>query len=215
MAPCRKHGVSDAIIHKWKAKFDGMDVSEARVNSRERERQAEAEAGRCDARQCCAGGASGKEVVTPTAAESRRASFAHHAMSERLARKAIGCCRMTVRYQSGRLDDRALRERMIALHRLVGSSQRPMGGRRSGLALRNNPSAFVGLLNFGLLNWSRGEPVRRCRRFIVASQARVLVGYHRTSREFRRQFIDPTSVRPMALRRLAAASPLPSKSDSS
>jgi len=27
---CRKHGVSDASIHKWKAKFGGMDVSEVR-----------------------------------------------------------------------------------------------------------------------------------------------------------------------------------------
>ncbi len=27
---CRKHGVSDARIHKWKAKFGGMDVSEAK-----------------------------------------------------------------------------------------------------------------------------------------------------------------------------------------
>lgn len=32
---CRKHGVSDAIIYKWKAKYGGIDVSEAleaRVN---------------------------------------------------------------------------------------------------------------------------------------------------------------------------------------
>ena len=27
---CRKHGVSDASIHKWIAKFGGMDVSEAK-----------------------------------------------------------------------------------------------------------------------------------------------------------------------------------------
>lgn len=27
---CREHGVSDASIYKWKAKFGGMDVSEAR-----------------------------------------------------------------------------------------------------------------------------------------------------------------------------------------
>jgi putative transposase len=27
---CRKHGVSDASIDKWKAKFGGMDVSEAK-----------------------------------------------------------------------------------------------------------------------------------------------------------------------------------------
>jgi putative transposase len=27
---CRKHGVNDASIYKWKAKFGGMDVSEAK-----------------------------------------------------------------------------------------------------------------------------------------------------------------------------------------
>ena len=27
---CRKHGVSDASIYKWKARFGGMDVSEAK-----------------------------------------------------------------------------------------------------------------------------------------------------------------------------------------
>ena len=27
---CRKHGVSDATVYKWKAKYGGMDVSEAR-----------------------------------------------------------------------------------------------------------------------------------------------------------------------------------------
>jgi len=27
---CRKHGVSDASIYKWKSKFGGMDVSEAK-----------------------------------------------------------------------------------------------------------------------------------------------------------------------------------------
>ena len=27
---CRKHGISDATFYKWKSKFGGMDVSEAR-----------------------------------------------------------------------------------------------------------------------------------------------------------------------------------------
>jgi putative transposase len=27
---CRKHGVSSATFYKWKAKFGGLDVSEAR-----------------------------------------------------------------------------------------------------------------------------------------------------------------------------------------
>jgi putative transposase len=27
---CRKHGVSDATLYRWKAKYGGMDVSEAK-----------------------------------------------------------------------------------------------------------------------------------------------------------------------------------------
>jgi putative transposase len=27
---CRKHGISDATFYKWKAKFGGLDVSEAK-----------------------------------------------------------------------------------------------------------------------------------------------------------------------------------------
>jgi putative transposase len=27
---CRKHGMSDAIVYKWKAKFSGQEVNEAR-----------------------------------------------------------------------------------------------------------------------------------------------------------------------------------------
>lgn len=27
---CRKHGISDATFYKWKARFGGMDVSDAR-----------------------------------------------------------------------------------------------------------------------------------------------------------------------------------------
>lgn len=28
--PCRKHGMSDATFYKWKAKFSGMEINEAR-----------------------------------------------------------------------------------------------------------------------------------------------------------------------------------------
>jgi len=27
---CRKHGISDATFHKWKARYGGMEVSDAR-----------------------------------------------------------------------------------------------------------------------------------------------------------------------------------------
>jgi len=53
-------------------------------------------------------------------------------MSERRACKAIGCCRMTVRYRSARPDDRALRERMIAIAR----ERRRFGYRRLHVLLR-------------------------------------------------------------------------------
>jgi putative transposase len=56
----------------------------------------------------------------------------HHGMSERRACKAIGCCRMTVRYQSTRPDDRELRERMTALAR----ERRRFGYRRLHVLLR-------------------------------------------------------------------------------
>src|SRR4051812_27096907 len=62
---CRKHGVSSATFYKWKAKFGGLEVSEARrlQGTRGRERPAEADAGRCNARQCRAEGSLGKKVV--------------------------------------------------------------------------------------------------------------------------------------------------------
>jgi len=65
---CRKHGVSDARIHKWKAKFGGMEVSEAKwLNTLENESTAEAAAGRYHAGQCGVEGPRGKEMVTPAA----------------------------------------------------------------------------------------------------------------------------------------------------
>ena len=53
-------------------------------------------------------------------------------MSERRACKAIGCCRMTIRYQSTRPPDVVLRERMVALAR----ERRRFGYRRLHVLLR-------------------------------------------------------------------------------
>ena len=55
-------------------------------------------------------------MVTPAA--KRKAVvhlMSHHEMSERRACKAIGLCRMTIRYETRRNDDQDLRERMKAL----------------------------------------------------------------------------------------------------
>ncbi len=55
-------------------------------------------------------------MVTPAAKRNAVAHLMdHHQMSERRACKAIGVCRMTIRYETRRSDDHDLRERMKAL----------------------------------------------------------------------------------------------------
>jgi len=72
-------------------------------------------------------------MVTPAA---KRKAVAHlregFGMSERRACKAIGCCRMTVRYETSRPDDREVRERMKA----IAQERRRFGYRRLLVMLR-------------------------------------------------------------------------------
>ena len=72
-------------------------------------------------------------MVTPAA---ERKAVAHlvtsHGMSERRACKAIGMCRMTMRYETVRPDDAALRERM----RAIAHERRRFGYRRLHVLLR-------------------------------------------------------------------------------
>jgi Transposase/HTH-like domain len=129
---CCKHGVSDASI-KWKAKFGGMEVSEAkRLRALEDENaKLKRMLGRRDAGQRGAERPLGKEVVTPA---SERKAVAHlverHGMSERRACKAIGSCRM--RYKTTRADDAALRDRMKA----IAVERRRFGYRRLHVMLK-------------------------------------------------------------------------------
>ncbi|ARO28771.1 IS3 family insertion sequence transposase domain-containing protein [Rhizobium sp. NXC14] len=58
--------------------------------------------------------------------------MSHHQMSERRACKAIGVCRMTIRYETSRSDDHDLRERMKAL----AHERRRFGYRRIHVLLR-------------------------------------------------------------------------------
>ncbi|MGJ5176336.1 IS3 family transposase [Bradyrhizobium oligotrophicum] len=132
---CRKHGVSDASIYKWKAKFGGMDVSEAKrlktledENTRLKRLLADAMLDNAALKDL-----PGKEVVTRAA---KRKAVGHlmgvHGMSERRACKAIGCCRMTVRYQTSRADDAGLRQRM----RAIAHERRRFGYRRLHVLLK-------------------------------------------------------------------------------
>ncbi|WP_086022819.1 IS3 family transposase [Sinorhizobium sp. CCBAU 05631] len=132
---CRKHGVSDASIYKWKAKFGGMDVSEAKRLKTLEDENAKLKRLLADAMldNAALKDLFGKEVVTPAA---KRSAVAHlmsqHGMSERRACKAIGFCRMTIRYETRRSDDHGLRERMKAL----AHERRRFGYRRIHVLLR-------------------------------------------------------------------------------
>ena len=72
-------------------------------------------------------------MVTPA---GKRKAVAHlvdaHGMSERRACKAIGCCRMTIRYRTTRADDAALRQRM----RAIAEVRRRFGYRRLHVLLK-------------------------------------------------------------------------------
>ncbi|MER8473874.1 IS3 family transposase [Mesorhizobium sp. M1328] len=132
---CRKHGVSDASIYNWKARFGGMDVSEARrlkaledENTRLKRLLADAMLDNAALKDL-----GGKEMVTPAAKRKAVARLKEgFGMSERRACKAIGCCRMTVRYETSRPDDREVRERMKA----IAQERRRFGYRRLLVMLR-------------------------------------------------------------------------------
>ncbi|WP_209490471.1 IS3 family transposase [Xanthobacter flavus] len=132
---CRKHGVSDASIYKWKARFGGMDVSEAKRLRALEDENAKLKRMLADAMldNVALKDLPGKEVVT-SAAERR--AVAHlmeaHGMSERRACKATGFCRMTMRYEATRGNDASLRERMKAIAR----ERRRFGYRRLHVLLR-------------------------------------------------------------------------------
>lgn len=138
MCPCRSSAGSavsamPASTNVKRNRWHGGVGRQAAEGTVRREREAQANAGGCDARQCRAEGSLGKEVVTPAA---RRKAVAHlvaiNGMSERRACKAIGCCRMMIRYQSIRPDDTLLRERMCAIAR----ERRRFGYRRLHVMLK-------------------------------------------------------------------------------
>jgi putative transposase len=58
-------------------------------------------------------------MATPAAGRLSRICELDFGMSERRARKAIGCCRMTMRYKTTRADDAGLRQRMKAVSKIA------------------------------------------------------------------------------------------------
>src|SRR3954452_4160424 len=104
---CRSHGVSSATFYKWKAKFGGLDVSDAR-----RLKALDDENGRLKRMLADAmlDNAALKDLLGKPAARREAARYLRQAfqISERRACRVIGTDRASVRYRALRPDDGAL-----------------------------------------------------------------------------------------------------------
>ncbi|MEG4087639.1 IS3 family transposase [Microcoleus sp. POL10_C6] len=131
----RRHGVSEATIYNWKAKYGGLEVSEARrlrdlesENARLKRLLADAMLDQAALKDLLA-----KKPLTPAA---KREAVAHlqacPGMSERRACRVIDADRKSVRYRSTRDDDTALREKLRGL----ANQRRRFGYRRLHILLR-------------------------------------------------------------------------------
>lgn len=100
---CRKHGISNATFYKWKAKYGGIDVSDARRLKTLQDENAKLKKLLADAMLDNAMlKDSWQKKVTPGA---RREAVAHlcavHEASQRRACKALGVDRSSTRYRPG------------------------------------------------------------------------------------------------------------------
>ncbi|MFZ2864653.1 MAG: IS3 family transposase [Ignavibacteriaceae bacterium] len=132
---CRRHGISSATFYAWKAKFGGMDVSDAKrlkaleeENARLKRLLAESLLDQAALKDLLS-----RKLVTPAARREAVAILVErHEMSERRACSVIGADRTSIRYRGRRPDDHDLRERLRAL----ASERRRFGYRRLHVLLR-------------------------------------------------------------------------------
>jgi transposase InsO family protein len=171
----RKHGVSEATIYNWKAKFGGMDVSEAkRLRALEEEN---AKLKKLLAEQMLDAAALRellfKKMVGPAA---KRAAVAHlqdtMGLSERRACSIASADRTMVRYRSCRPPDTELRARL----RELANERRRFGYRRLFVLLRREGEPS-GINRIHRLYREEGLAVRkrRARRKAVGVRVPILL----------------------------------------
>ncbi|MCK1668873.1 IS3 family transposase [Bradyrhizobium sp. 153] len=171
----RKHGVSEATIYNWKAKFGGMDVSEAKrlraledENAKLKKLLAEQMLDAAALRELLF-----KKMVGPAA---KRAAVAHlqavMSLSERRACSIVGADRKMIRYRSSRPPDATLRGRL----RDLANERRRFGYRRLFALLRREGEPS-GINRIYRLYREEGLTVRkrRARRKAVGTRAPILV----------------------------------------
>ncbi|WP_404654332.1 IS3 family transposase [Bradyrhizobium sp. USDA 336] len=171
----RKHGISEATIYNWKAKFGGMDVSEAKrlraleeENAKLKKLLAEQMLDTAALRELLF-----KKMVGPAA---KRAAVAHlqavMSLSERRACSIVGADRKMIRYRSSRPPEAALRGRL----RDLANQRRRFGYRRLFVLLRREGEPS-GINRIYRLYREEGLTVRkrRARRKAVGTRAPILV----------------------------------------
>ena len=171
----RKHGVSEATLYNWKARYGGMDVSEAKrlKQLEDGERQVEEALGRADAGRRRTARASLKKMVGPAV---KREAVAHlqamMGLSERRACSIVNADRKMIRYRSCRPPDTELRARL----RDLANERRRFGYRRLFVLLRRDGEPS-GINRIYRLYREEGLTVRkrRARRRAVGTRAPILV----------------------------------------
>ncbi|MDH1269674.1 MULTISPECIES: IS3 family transposase [Rhizobium/Agrobacterium group] len=172
---CRKHGISEATFYHWKAKYGGMEVSEAKrlkaledENAKLKKLLAEQMLDVAALRELL-----GKKMVGPAA---KREAVTHlkavMGLSERRACQIISADRKTIRYRSSRPPEVELREKL----RDLANERRRFGYRRLFILLRRDGESS-GVNRIYRLYREEGLSVRKrkARRRAVGTRAPILV----------------------------------------
>ncbi|MBY5325417.1 IS3 family transposase [Rhizobium leguminosarum] len=172
---CRKHGISEATFYNWKAKYGGMEVSEAKrlkaledENARLKKLLAEQMLDAAALRELL-----GKKMVGPAA---QRDAVTHlkavMGLSERRACQIISADRKTIRYRSSRSPEVELRTKL----RDLANERRRFGYRRLFVLLRRDGEPS-GVNRIYRLYREEGLSVRKrkARRRAVGTRAPILV----------------------------------------
>lgn len=140
-------------------------------------------------------------MVTPAAQRNAVAHLmGHHGMSERRACKAIGFCRMTMRYETRRSDDQGLRERM----KVLAHERRRFGYRRLHVLLRREGHLVNHKKLFRLYREEKLTVRKRGgRKRAIGTRAPILIPMSACSSMVRRLKSVLTSV-PMTIRTFAS-----------
>jgi transposase InsO family protein len=170
----RKHGISTATLYNWKAKYGGMEVSEAKRLKQLEDENAKLKRLLADA---VLDASALRELLAKNGrAAAQRDGVAHLrtalGLSERRACSIVGADRKMIRYRSRRPPETELRGRL----RDLANARRRFGYRRLFILLREEGEAS-GVNRIYRLYREEGLTVRkrRTRRRAVGSRAPILV----------------------------------------